>query len=116
MAAITNEMGTIQIADDVITKIAGRSAETCYGLVGMSAKKASDGISELLNRDNPSKGITVVTTDEGIEINMYVIVLYGMSILAVTKSAMEKVKYDVEQMTGLTVSKVNLTVEGIRVN
>lgn len=116
MAALTNEMGTIKIADEVIVKIAGHSAESCYGLVAMSSKKASDSLSELFNMENLSKGITLSHTEEGIEINMYVVVLYGMSIYAVANSTIEKVKYDVETMTGLTVSKVNLTIEGIRVN
>ena len=116
MATLTNEMGTIQIADDVIAKIAGRSAESCYGIVGMAAKKASDGLVELLNRENFTRGIRVSTTDNELVIDRFVIVEYGISIFAVSSSAIDTVKYNVENQTGLKVSKVNVTVEGIRVN
>ena len=116
MATLTNEMGTIQIADDVIAKIAGRSAESCYGIVGMAAKKASDGLVELLNRENFTRGIRVSTTDNELVIDMFVIVEFGISIFAVSSSAIDTVKYNVENQTGLKVSKVNVTVEGIRVN
>ena len=116
MATLTNEMGTIQISDDVIAKIAGRSAEGCYGIVGMAAKKASDGLVELLNRENFTRGIRVSSSGEELIIDMYVIVEYGISIFAVSSSAIDTVKYNVENQTGLKVSKVNVTVEGIRVN
>ena len=48
-------------------------------------------------------------------IDLFVIVEYGVSIFAVTSSAMDTVRYDVETQTGLKVSKVNIKVEGIRV-
>jgi uncharacterized alkaline shock family protein YloU len=53
--------------------------------------------------------------DNELVIDMYTIVEYGISIFAVTSSAIDTVKYNVENLTGLKVSKVNVTVEGIRV-
>ena len=39
-----------------------------------------------------------------------------MSIAAVAKNVIESVKYRVESMVGIKVDKVDVTVEGIRVN
>ena len=57
MICLTNQFGTIQISEDVITKIVGRSVEGCYGVVGMAATRAADSLVELLSRDNPARGV-----------------------------------------------------------
>ncbi len=117
MAQMNNDTGVIAIPEDVIAKIAGRSATQCYGIVGMAAKKASDGLVELLNQENYTRGIQVsVDENSHLTINMYVIVEYGISLFAAAEAAIDTVKYQVESLTGLTVDCVNVTIEGIRVN
>lgn len=48
-------------------------------------------------------------------IDLYIIVEYGVSIAAVAKTVIETVKYRVETVTGISVTNVHVTVEGIRV-
>ena len=43
------------------------------------------------------------------------IVAYGISISAVADNLIENVKYKVEEFTGMTVDKINIFVEGVRV-
>ncbi len=87
MATITNEMGNIIISNDVIATIIGKTAEQCYGIVGMAAKTAGDGLAELLHWKNYAKGIKVKTNNGTITIDMYIVVEYGVSINAVAMSA-----------------------------
>ncbi|MGI6316768.1 MAG: Asp23/Gls24 family envelope stress response protein [Christensenellales bacterium] len=115
MVTATNEMGSIEITEEVVAKIAGRCIERCYGVVGMAARKTSDGWVELLNRENYARGVQVTSKDGKLTISLYIIIQYGTSIHAVCESAMSTVKYEVEKFTGMPVSKVNITVEGIRV-
>lgn len=115
MVTATNGMGSIDITEEVVAKIAGRCIERCYGVVGMAAKKATDGWVELLNRENYAKGVQVTSQDGKLSINLYIIIQYGTSIRAVCESTMSTVKYEVESFTGLPVEKVNITIEGIRV-
>lgn len=117
MALITNPLGNIDISDDVVASIVGYSVNVgeCYGVVGMAAKRASDGLAELLNWENIRKGIKVVHKGSSVLIDVYVIVEYGTSISAVAESAIQTIKYNVETHTGLTVDSVNIIVEGIRV-
>ena len=63
MVSLTTDLGTISYSEDIIAKIAGRSAESCYGIVGMSTKKATDGLAELLNWENYAKGIKMCIRD-----------------------------------------------------
>lgn len=115
MASIVTNYGTINISNEVIAAIAGRAAEQCYGIVGMSGKRASDGIAELLNRENYAKGVKVTSNGEETQVTMYVIVEYGTSINVVAESAIDYIRYNIEQETGLRVTKVNIVVEGVRV-
>jgi len=111
----TNTLGEVVISDEVIATLAGISAMECYGIVGMASKRATDGIVELLGRDNLSKGVKVHTQGEEVIIDLFIIVEYGISIAAVAENIIDTVKYNVENFTGMNVKKVNVTVEGVRV-
>ncbi len=110
-----NALGEIVISDEVLATLAGVTAIKCYGIVGMAAKRASDGIVQLLGIENLSRGVKVQTTEDDIEIDLYIIVEYGVSISTVAKNVIETVKYSVENFTGLTVDRVNVFVESVRV-
>ncbi|HHW07969.1 MAG TPA: Asp23/Gls24 family envelope stress response protein [Clostridia bacterium] len=110
-----NEYGKIFISDQVIASIAGWAALESYGLVGMAAKNIQDGIGQLLGKDSLAKGITVDTRSGNLVIDVYVVVSYGIKISEVAQNAMEKVRYAVEKATGLTVSAVNIIVQGVKV-
>jgi len=112
---IENDYGMIQINSDVIATIAGQSASECYGLVGMASKSTTSGIAKLLMGDQMGKGVDVVVNDDGVVINLYVIVQFGTKISVVADNIIEKVKYNVEKQTGLKVLEVNLSIEGVRV-
>ncbi len=114
-AKIVNALGEIEITDEVLSILAGITAIECYGIVGMASKRATDGLVELLGRDNLSRGVRVHAQGDEIIIEIFIIVEYGISISAVAKNVIDTVKYNVETITGLKVNKVNITVEGVRV-
>ncbi|MGN1249733.1 MAG: Asp23/Gls24 family envelope stress response protein [Candidatus Spyradocola sp.] len=113
---IKNELGTISVVEDVITTVAGYAAIECIGIVAMASKRATDGLVELLGRENLKRGVRAVLSEDSVSINLYIIVEYGVSIAAVAKNVVETVKYRVENLVGVKVDSVNVTVEGIRVN
>ena len=112
---INNELGQITITEDVLLKVAGYAALECYGIVAMSSKRAKDGFVEWLGRENLTKGVRVNVTEGGIDIALYIIVEYGISIVEVCKIIKSQVCYKIESMTGAKVRRVNISVEGIRV-
>ena len=112
---VKNDNGSITIVEDVITTVAGYAALECIGIVAMASKKASDGLVELLGRENLKRGVRVSLEENAATIDLYIIVEYGVSIAAVAKTVVETVKYRVENVTGVTVNQVNVYVEGIRV-
>ena len=112
---IKNDLGTIFIAEDVMMKVVGYAALECYGIVAMSGKKATDGIVEWLGRENLSKGVQIRNVGDMLDVDLYIIVEYGISISEVCKTIVETVRYELESMTGVKVRKVGVSVEGIRI-
>ncbi len=114
-ASYINDLGNIIIDNNVIAKIAGLTAVECFGIVGMAALSKRDGIVKLLTRNSITKGVKVVVDDEGITIDLHIIVAYGVQIATVTENLVDAVKYQVENATGFNVNKINIVVEGVRV-
>ncbi len=112
---VKNEYGTIYIAEDVMMKVVGYAALECYGIVAMSSKRATDGIVEWLGRENLTKGIQIRNVGDMLDVELFIIVEYGISIAEVCKTIVETVRYKLESMTGVKVRKVDINVEGIRV-
>ena len=112
---ISNDLGLITISEDVLLKVAGYAALECYGIVAMSSKRAKDGFVEWLGKENLTKGVQVNITEAGIDIDLFIIVEYGISIVEVCNIIKSQVCYRIENMTGAKVRRVNISVEGIRV-
>ena len=108
-------LGKITIDTDVIATYAGSVAVECFGIVGMAAVSMKDGLVKLLKRDSLKHGINVLIIDNKVTLEFHVIVAYGVSISAVSDNLISNVKYKVEDFTGMTVEKINIFVEGVRV-
>ena len=112
---ISNRLGEIRINPEVIATYAGMTAVECFGIVGMAAISMKDGLVKLLKKESLTHGINVEIEDNRIALDFHVIVAYGISISAVADNLIENVKYKVEEFTGMTVDKINIYVEGVRV-
>ena len=113
---MSTDLGIITIDPEVIAKYAGSVAVECFGIVGMAAVSMKDGLVKLLKKESLTKGIQVEISDENkITLNFHVIVAYGVSISAVTDNLISNVKYKVEEFTGMSVDKINIYIEGVRV-
>jgi len=115
MVELNGPLGQIDVSTDVIATMAGIAAHDCYGLVGMASQhQLKDGIAELLRRDNLKKGVEVTSVDGDLSIDIYIIVSYGIKISEVACNVQSKVKYTLDQMLGLKISRVNIYVQGVR--
>ena len=114
--SMSTDLGIITINPEVIAKYAGSVAVECFGVVGMAAVNMKDGLVKLLKRESLTHGIQIEISDENsLTLNFHVIVAYGVNILSVSDNLMNNVKYKVEEFTGMTVDKINIFVEGVRV-
>ncbi|SHK93579.1 Uncharacterized conserved protein YloU, alkaline shock protein (Asp23) family [Selenomonas ruminantium] len=107
-----NSLGSIRIADEVVSIIAGLAATEVEGIAGMSGGIAG-GIAEMLGRKNFAKGVKVEVGEKEAAVDLYIIVKYGVRIPDVALAAQENVKQAIENMTGLSVVEVNVHVQGV---
>lgn len=106
--------GTVKIATEVVTAIAGVAASEVEGVIGVSSGAIAEGIDRLLRKKtNYGKGIRVQVSNNSAVVDVDLTVEYGCSIPQVALAVQEKVKEAVETMTGLQVELVNIHVNGV---
>lgn len=115
MIGYSNEHGNIVYVDEVLSKIVGLSTMECYGVVGMVSKNATEGFWELIRVENLSKGVKIDKKDDKLVIELFVMVEYGTKISVIANNIIQKVKYNVENYTGLKVSSITVNVQAVRV-
>ena len=106
------ELGNIQISEEVIASIAAVAAVEVEGVASLAANLGSD-IAELLGKKNLSKGVRLQMNEDAIVVDLSILVQYGSSIQDVAKMVQDAVMSGVADMTGLKVSYVNVHVAGI---
>lgn len=117
MSGILNsQFGEIMIDDEVIARISGLAAMECYGVVGMASINMKDGLVQLLLGENLTKGIKVSVDTNKVSLDFHIIVEYGTKISAIAENLISTVKYKIEDMIGLEVGKINIYVEGVRID
>lgn len=111
----TTDYGEITVSRDVVETVAGLAAIDCYGLVGMVPQDIQSGITSILGIDSIRKGVSVHSTEDGLVVDIHVIVGYGIKIKEVAYNVMQKVKYVLENNAGLPVATVNVNIKGVKV-
>ena len=110
--------GVITIDEEVIARVAGCATMDCYGIVGMAAKNMKDGLFQLLKVESLTKGIKVYSDEEEgtISLEFHIIVEYGTNISAIAENIINTVKFQIEECFGIKTDKINVFVEGVRVD
>lgn len=110
---IENEYGTIDISNEALSSIVSIAANYCFGVHGMARKNVGESIAELFKPDARRKGISIDIKEGIVNITLRIIVRHGINISAIGDSIINRVKYDVEQMAGVKVGRVDVFVDSI---
>ena len=105
------QSGGLQISVPAVEKIARLSAMEVEGVNDVSV--GSYGVKGLFAKTNLPKAVDVVLYDGVAEITVDIIVNYGVKIPIVCRNVQQAVKDGVQNMTNVTVSKVNVVVTGV---
>lgn len=106
------ELGEVQIADEVVAIIAGLAAMEVDGVASMAGNATRELVSKL-GMKSLSKGVKVDVLEGVVTVALALNLKYGYSIMDITSKVQEKVKTAIENMTGLTVADVNIRVAGV---
>ena len=102
-------LGEIEISKDVITTIAAVAALEVEGLV---EPDNTSGLSSVFKRSS-SKVVETELEDGQVKINVNIAVKYGYPVHETAEKVQTKVQEQVEEMTGLDVSEVNVDVAAL---
>lgn len=108
------KIGEVQIADEVVTIIAGLAATEVEGVVSLAGNITNDKVSKK-GIKNLAKGIKVDVLQGSVSVEVSMLMKYGYSIPGVTQKVQDKVKTAIENMTGLQVTDVNVRVVGVEI-
>ncbi len=107
------ELGEIRISSEVVSIIASNAAMEVEGIASLGGGIAGN-ISQVLGRKNPFRGIKVeVTENREVNLDLHIVVEYGARIPDVAWKIQERIKHNVETMTGLHVQEINIHVQGV---
>ncbi|MGT2742801.1 Asp23/Gls24 family envelope stress response protein [Streptococcus plurextorum] len=113
---INTKDGQIELADEVIATVVGGATTEIFGVVGMASKSAiKDNFQALLRKENYAKGVVVKATDEGIAVDVYTVMSYGVKISEVSKNIQERVAFNLESQLGITANAVNVYIQNVKV-
>jgi len=103
---VEGEKGNVGISKDVVTAIAGIAVSEVDGIANLRRGDSTFRRGEGMKR-------YVDTTVEGdvVTVTVRITVLYGHQIHKVAKQVQTRVKTEIERMTGLRVSAVNVDVQ-----
>jgi uncharacterized alkaline shock family protein YloU len=111
-SSLAPPLGRISISHEAVAHIVGRVAAEAYGVVGMAARGPR---LRLPTRDRLRAGITVGgSAEEGVTIQLSVVVEYGLNLAEVASTLRNRVRYEVERLTGLPVAEVDVRIEDVK--
>ena len=105
--------GAVTVTNDAVAHVVGLTVLECYGVVGMAARGPVDKL--LAKRERVTRGIEITHDDgDGVTIELYVVVEYGLNLAEVASSVRNRVAYEVGRLTGLPVRAVEVHIEDVR--
>lgn len=99
-----NNFGQVKISNDVVSTIANLAALEIEGV------ESNTTFTDKILKNNSVK---IQIENEEVNLDVAVMVAYGVSVPELALQVQENVKNTVETMTGLNVSQVNIHVQGI---
>lgn len=106
-------LGKVEIAPEVIEVITGIAASEIEGISSMRGNFAT-GVVERFGKKAHNKGVKVELTEEGIMIDLYVILDFGASIPIVAEKLQDNIRQSLKNMTALEIGEINVHVVGIQ--
>jgi len=113
--------GSVYIANEVLADLAGYAAMESYGVVGMANASFLEGAAQILPQHRLRRGVRVTESiGEGaqpgaVEIDLFVVIEYGTNLAEVSRNLADRVKYSVEHLTEVKISRCDVHVVDVKV-
>lgn len=106
------ENGSAQITDEVLANIAGLAATEIEGVHSLGGGITADKIGRI-RKKSIFRGVQVDVLEQVASVRVIIYMRYGYNIPDTTRKVQDRVKSTLENMTGLEVADVNVSVAGV---
>ena len=106
------DLGTLKINNEVIASIARNAALQVDGVEDLKTNPLRMFI-DFFSKGYNNKGINLEISEGEVKIGVTIIVRYGLTIPDIANVVQENIRTAIEEMTGLTVSEVNVNIGDI---
>lgn len=116
--ALTIDAGAVDrvvVTDGALAKVVGLSAHEVPGVVGMAPASLGEGIRRILGTRQVDEGVVISKREQPdrAEVDIHVVVAYGVNIPVVADGVRERVRYAAKTYAGVTIEKVRVHVAGV---
>ena len=105
----STQYGSINISNETIASVAINAAMQCYGVVDVVSRKYP-----LEEKKDVNKVIIKKSKSNVYQLDLFIIVAYGVRITEVVTEVQKKVKYDLECTLKTKFKAINVYVQGIK--
>lgn len=103
--------GSLKVSDEVVETVAGIAACDVDGVAGLT--KTAVTFNNLLTRTERNGSVKLKMYGDVVEVAVSIVVKAGCKVVSVAENVQKAVKDNIQNMTGVTVSKVNVLITGI---
>ncbi len=103
----------VTVTDGALATVIGLAAHEVPGVVGMAPSGMREGIKRILGVSQADEGVTVAHQNDKTNVDLHVVVAYGVNIPAVADSIRERVLYASKAYAGVELEKVRVHIAGV---
>ena len=114
---LKSDRGSTTVGDSVVTQVAGIAAQEIEGVQmgGGSSAAVGSFLSGVTGGNNSTRGVSVEVGDEEAAMDLVMVIEYGKPIPQVVEAVRKNVINKVENLVGLRVTEVNITVNDVQI-
>ena len=108
--------GILNVSNDVIADIAGYSAMSCYGVVGMAEQSSGTESVRLLPGQRLRKGVLVGTEEGKLVVDLHVIIESGVNMRSVSQNLASAVTFTLQEVAQIDPAtlKIVIHIDGMK--
>jgi len=113
--AADREIDRVHVSDDALASILGLAAHEVPGVVGMAPANIGEGLRRVLGLSQVDEGVVIEHPhgEQRADVDIHVVVAYGVNIPAVADSVRERVKYAANRYAGIALDDIRVHVDGV---
>ncbi len=113
--ARAREIDRVRVSDDALASIIGLAAHEVPGVVGMAPANIGEGLRRILGLSHIDEGVVIEHPkgERRADVDLHVVVAYGVNIPVVADSVRERVGYAARRFAGIELDDVRVHVDGV---